>query len=314
MGPANADLAARPLRLGTRRSSLARWQAGWVAERLERLGVPIQLVPISTQGDIASGPIGSLGGQGLFTRELQRALLDGRIDLAVHSLKDLPTETVAGLTLAAVPPREDPHDVLVARGAARLENLPPAARVGTGSARRRAQLLHARPDLLLQDIRGNVDTRLRKLDEHQFDALVLAAAGLLRLGLQDRITQVLPEAIVLPAVGQGALGIEARADDHELLERIAPLDDLHARACVTAERELLSQLRGGCLAPVAAWARSVASGLLQLDAVVLSADGTQRIASRQSGPPQQARMLGGQAARELLAQGAAELIATARSG
>jgi hydroxymethylbilane synthase len=300
--------------LGTRRSALARWQADWVAERLERLGVPIQLVPVSTQGDVTSGPLRAIGGQGLFTREIQAALLDGRIDLAVHSLKDLPTETVAGLTLAAVPPREDPHDVLVATGAAGLEGLPPAARVGTGSARRRAQLLHARPDLNVQDLRGNVDTRLRKLDEGQFDALVLAAAGLLRLGLQDRITQVLPASIVLPAVGQGALGIEARADDHELLERIAPLDDFQARAGVTAERELLTQLRGGCLAPVAAWARPVPGGRLQLDAIVLSADGTQRIASRQSGPPQQARMLGAQAARELLAQGAAELIAAARGG
>lgn len=306
-----SDTAPQRLRLGTRASVLARWQADWVAAELRKLGVPVEMIPISTQGDVSSRPLGAIGGQGVFTKELQRALLDGAIDLAVHSLKDLPTERVAGLQLAAVPPRESTRDVLVSRLAATLDALPPTARVGTGSIRRRAQLLHARPDLQVAEIRGNVDTRLRKLDEGQYEAIVLAEAGLRRLGLGERITQILPAELMLSAVGQGALGIEARSDDGPTLQTLAFLDHPPTHRAVRAERALLAALGAGCLAPVGAWAR-MDGGQLQLDAVVLSPDGRERLSVCVSGPPDQAESLGQQAAADLLAQGAAELIGRLR--
>ena len=190
------------VRLGTRSSALARWQADWVTARLREAGARVEQVLIQTQGDVRSGPIGQLGGQGVFTKEIQRALLERRIDLAVHSLKDLPTEPIDGLQLAAVPPRESAGDVLVASAADTIWDLPPAACVGTGSIRRRAQLLAARPDLAVAEIRGNVDTRLRKLWQGDFAALILAEAGLRRLNLQQHITQVIPKSLMLPAVGQ----------------------------------------------------------------------------------------------------------------
>ncbi len=300
------------LRLGTRGSLLARWQAEWVAARLAELGVAVTLVPITTQGDVKTQPLGEIGGQGLFTKELQRALLDGQIDLAVHSLKDLPTAPVPGLVLAAVPERESTDDVLVSTVADRVESLPQAARVGTGSLRRKAQLLHLRPDLRVIDIRGNVETRLRKLDEGQYDAIVLAEAGLRRLGMTDRIAHVIPRTTMLPAVGQGALGIEARADDNATLAQVAPLDYAATHQAVLAERSLLWTLRGGCLAPVGAWAR-LEDGHLVLDAVVLSGDGSQKLTASGSAPFQDAKELGEKVARELLAQGAAELIAASRA-
>ncbi len=305
------DAGSPLLRLGTRSSALARWQAEWVAARLTDCGVRIQLVPIATKGDVTSGPLGSMGQQGLFTKEIQRALLAGEIDLAVHSLKDLPTDPVPNLILAAVPPREKNRDVLVSPRAATLEDLPPGARVGTGSIRRRAQLLHLRPDLTVLDIRGNVDTRLRKLDEGQYDAILLAEAGLLRLGLAHRMTQVIPPTSMLPAAGQGALGIESRADDAATRQVLTALDDPDTHHSVLAERVLLATLRAGCLAPVGAWAR-VVGGSLQLDAVVLSSDGTERLARSASGPPAAAEQIGAQVAAELLAAGADRLIATAR--
>ena len=193
-----------PLRLGTRGSALALWQAEWIAGRLRELGTAVELIRIQTAGDVSSQPLQAGGGQGLFTKEIQRALLDDRIDLAVHSLKDLPTEPVPGLVLAAVPPRESCGDVLVSNTARCLADLPPQAIVGTGSQRRRCQLLHHRPDLHVGDIRGNVDTRLRKLDEGEYDAIILAAAGLKRLGWSHRIAEVIPPSVMLPAVGQGA--------------------------------------------------------------------------------------------------------------
>ena len=302
---------ARRLRLGTRASALARWQADWVAAELTRLGVQVELIHVATQGDVSSRPLGAIGGQGVFTKELQRALLDGAIDLAVHSLKDLPTERVPGLRLAAVPDRESTRDVLVSRTADSFATLPNGARLGTGSIRRRAQLLHARPDLEILEIRGNVDTRLRKLDEGQYDAIVLAEAGLKRLGLAQRITQVLPQDVMLSAVGQGALGIEARDDDGPTLQALAPLDHPDTHAAVLAERALLAALRAGCLAPVGAWAR-VADGRLQLDAVVFSHDGRSRLAVGREGQVEEAVHIGEQAAADLLAQGAAQLIAVSR--
>lgn len=298
------------LRLGTRASALARWQAEWVAAQLQKRGTAVELVPITTQGDVKTGPLGQIGGQGLFTKELQRALLDDQIDLAVHSLKDLPTEPVDGLALAAVPERESTADVLISSRADRIESLAPGAKVGTGSLRRKAQLLHVRPDLIVEDIRGNVETRLRKLDEGQYDAIVLAEAGLKRLGFTSRITQIIPSAQMLPAIGQGALGIETRAEDHRTRSALAPLDDLESHQAVLAERTLLFTLRAGCLAPVGAHGR-VERGRLVLDAVVLSPDGRQRLVASGAADLPAAVPLGEQVAADLLAQGAAQLIAAA---
>jgi hydroxymethylbilane synthase len=275
------------------------------------LGVDVEMVPIATRGDASSKPLGIIGGQGVFTKEIQRALLDGDIDLAVHSLKDLPTEKVNALTLAAVPVRESPRDVLVSTMADAINALPSGARVGTGSMRRKAQLLHARDDLDIMDIRGNVDTRLRKLDEGRYDAIILAEAGLKRLGLENRITQLIPLSIMLPAIGQGALGIEARTDDADTLAAIAPLNHAETRSAVVAERAMLASLRAGCLAPVGAWGR-VQAGQLALDGVVLTDDGSQRIAAANTGPPDQAEQIGAEVAGRLLNDGAADLIASCR--
>jgi len=300
-----------PLRLGTRASALARWQAEWVAARLSERGVAVELVPITTQGDVKAGPLGQIGGQGLFTKELQRALLDGQIDLAVHSLKDLPTEPVPGLAIAAVPERESTADVLVSHRAERIESLAERARVGTGSLRRKAQLLHLRPDLVVEDIRGNVETRLRKLDEGQYDAIILAEAGLKRLGFADRISCVLPHSVMYPAVGQGALGIETRSDDQEARSLLAPLDHAQSHQRVLAERALLLSLRAGCLAPVGAFTQ-MKSVRLRLDAVVLSPDGNQRLTASNALMGDEAVEIGQLVAQQLLDQGAADLIAAAR--
>ncbi len=304
------------LRLGTRGSPLARWQAEWVAAQLTAAGVQVELVPITTQGDVQQvGPIGAIGTQGVFTKELQRALLDGRIDLAVHSLKDLPTDVVPGLCLAAVPLRESPGDALVSRDGCRFANLRAGANLGTGSTRRQAQLLHVRPDLRVSDVRGNVDTRLRKLREGQYDALVLAEAGLRRLGLADQITEILPREQILPAVGQGALGLETRSDDTGTRSVLARLDHPPTHWSVLAERGLLAALRGGCLAPVGAWGRFADDGRLLLDAVVLSPDGRQRLTTHVAAAVDSnaaAVELGEQAAAALIQQGASDLIRASR--
>jgi hydroxymethylbilane synthase len=294
-----------------------------VAERLQRLGCTVELIEIATRGDVERAQsIEEIGTRGVFTKEIQRALLAGDVDLGVHSLKDLPTEPVDGLVLAAVPERESPSDVLICRRPGATNRSAPntpysvlshGARVGTGSLRRQAQILHVRPDLQLADVRGNVDTRLRKLDEREFDAIILAEAGLRRLGLADRITQLLPNDVMLPAVGQGALGIECRADDAKTRAILANVENRATRAAVTAERALLEHLRGGCMAPVGAIAR-VESGKLQLSAVVLSADGTQRLAADHAESPDNAEALGRRVADALLAQGAAALIAESRGG
>ena len=299
------------LRLGTRASALARWQAEWVAAQLTELGVGVELVPITTQGDVKSGPLGQIGGQGLFTKELQRALLDEQIDLAVHSLKDLPTAPVEGLLIAAVPPRESTADVLISPQARRIGELPDEARVGTGSLRRKAQLLHLRPDLVIEDIRGNVETRLRKLEEGEYDAIILAEAGLKRLGLADRIRHVIPPTVMLSAVGQGALGIETRTDDARTRKLVALLDHEPTHLAVVAERMLLFTLRAGCLAPVGGLAQ-VAGERLTLSAVVLSPDGRQRVTAAAAMTTNDATYLGQAVAEELLAQGAAKLISGAK--
>ncbi|MBC8355364.1 MAG: hydroxymethylbilane synthase [Planctomycetes bacterium] len=316
--PTNGLTATKPrtestIRLGTRASALARWQAQWVASRLTELGASVELVFIKTGGDGTTTPITESSGQGLFTKEIQRALLDGRIDLAVHSLKDLPTERIEGLGLAAVPPRESPNDAFISNQVATVEHLPGESRVGTGSRRRQSQLLYARPDLAVVDIRGNVETRLQKLDDGEYDAIILAEAGLKRLGLGDRITQLLPPAVMLPAVGQGALGLETREDDASTIAVVGQLDDACTHACVLAERALLAALRGGCLAPIGAWGR-VLDDKLHLDAVVLSADGAARLVANAMGDIGSAVTLGESAARHLIEQGAAELIAGSREG
>jgi hydroxymethylbilane synthase len=300
------------LRIGTRASPLALWQAEWVAAELRAHGVEVELIRITTQGDVQQhGPIEQIG-TGIFTKEIQRALLDGQVDLSVHSLKDLPTEPIEGLCLAAVPDRAPVADALVSREGLALLDLPQRAVVGTGSSRRRSQLLHLRPDLQMADIRGNVDSRLRKVREGQYDAIVLAQAGLERLNLTAHITQTLPLTLMLPAVGQGALGLETRSGDTATREAVSLLDHPATNASVVAERALLFALRGGCLAPVGAWGRVEDDGQLHLSAAVLSVDGRQRLAAEVAAAPGDAVALGQRAAEELLAQGAAELIQAAR--
>jgi hydroxymethylbilane synthase len=304
------------LRIGTRASKLARWQSDWVAAALTAGGLQAEVVEIRTQGDLdQTGALRSLGGQGVFTNEIQQALRRGDVDVAVHSYKDLPTGPSAGLAVAAVGPREDPVDALVAAPGLSLASLPQGARVGTGSLRRQAQLRLCRSDLEVVGIRGNVDTRLRKLDEGQVDALVLAAAGLIRLGLAHRIVERLAPPRLLPAVGQGAVAIECRADDATACAAVAPLDHFPTRLATTAERALLAALRAGCSAPVAAWGRLV-DGRLLLDALVADPQGTeaQRVAHAIELPEAPgaalaaAERLGQSAAEDLLARGAAELM------
>ncbi|MGN6133984.1 MAG: hydroxymethylbilane synthase [Aureliella sp.] len=300
------------IRIGTRGSKLALWQAEWVAGQLRQLGYVAQLQIISTSGDVSTAPLSQVGGQGLFTKEIQRELLAERVDVAVHSLKDLPTLPIDGLCLAAVPPRETTADVLISRSGVGFAELPAGAKVGTGSSRRAAQLRHWRDDISVADIRGNVDSRLAKLDRGEFDAIVLAAAGLTRLGLTERITETLPSERILPAIGQGALGLECRASDSETRAALERLNDPPSLAEVRAERALLLKMLAGCLAPVAA--RGTARGnRVDLVARVLSLDGRRVISGAASGEIDEAAAVGEQLAGEMLSQGAGELIAQARA-
>jgi hydroxymethylbilane synthase len=298
----------RPIQIGTRGSRLALWQANYVAEMLRALAGAVQVVEIQTTGDrIRDRSLAEIGGEGLFTKEIQRAVLERSVDVAVHSLKDLPTVPVAGLVLAAVPRRGSVHDVFVSARFESVDQLPKGAMVATSSPRRRAQLLHFRPDLQVVPIRGNVETRLRKLEEENLDGLILAEAGLERLGLQHRINQILDDPWMLPAVGQGALGIECREDDSVLRELLAQVDDAATRWAVTAERSLLRNLGGGCNVPIAALAQCKAEGLT-LRAAVLDPDGKKRIYGQFVNQPDQAETLGQHAAKELAARGALELL------
>ena len=300
-------------RLGTRSSDLARWQASWVQQQLEKLGVEVRLVPITTSGDVQQGPLGTIGGQGLFTKEIQRALLDRRIDLAVHSLKDLPTEAVPGLSLAAVPQRAPVGDTLVCPNHGSLDELPKGAVVGTGSLRRQSQLLHVRGDLRIKDIRGNVETRIQKVEQGDYDATLLAEAGLRRLGLERHIAQLLPLEIILPAVGQGALGLETRDDDQATREAVGKLNHRPSHQAVVAERTMLLTLQGGCLAPIAAWAR-MEDDKLTLTGRVISPDGRRKLEATKAGDENEPAELGRQVADTLLGQGAAKLILASREG
>jgi len=295
------------VRIGTRGSPLALWQANHVASLLRPHAAP-QLVEIDTAGDqVRDVPLAQIGGEGVFTKEIQRALLDGRVDVAVHSLKDLPTVPMMGLLLAAVPPRGPAGDVFVSRRHRRFDDLPSGAVMATSSPRRRAQALHRRPDLRLVDIRGNVETRLRKLVEQDLDALILAQAGLERLGLDSAITEILDPSWMLPAVGQGALGLECRADSAEVLEVLQLLNDPPTYQAVLAERALLRALGGGCQVPVGASA-TVTGDALTLRSGVLSPDGRQRVEGTVTGPASDPEALGQQLAQDLLAQGAKELL------
>ncbi len=299
-----------PLRIGTRGSPLALWQARHVAERLRPLAAPrpVELVIIETAGDrVRDLALSQIGGDGVFTKEIQRALLDETVDVAVHSLKDLPTTHVEGLALAAVPQRGSTGDAFVSKRHRRFDDLPPAAAVGTSSLRRRAQALHRRPDLRLLNLRGNVETRLRKLVEQDLDAIILAQAGLERLELGEHVTEILDPVWMLPAVGQGALGLECRASDTVARTLLRALDDMPTRQAVLAERAVLRGLGGGCLVPIGASA-SVEGDRLTLRAAVLPPDGSRRIAGELSGPAEQAEALGRQLAEELLAKGARKLL------
>ena len=303
-----------PLRLGTRRSQLALAQSRMVAADVTRAtGRPVELVEITTYGDVSREALAQIGGTGVFVSALREALLDGRIDFAVHSLKDLPTAAPDGLMLAAVPTREDPGDVLVARGRRTLAELPAGSRIGTGSPRRMAQLRMLRPDLDVVAIRGNVDTRIAYVACHELDAVVLARAGLARHGRLDVVTDVLDPARMLPAPGQGALAIECRAAadaaSAELAALLGGLDDPLTRAAVTAERALLAALEAGCSAPVGAYAEAAQDDeLLHLSAVAACVDGSDNVRLSATGPLAEAGLLGRHLAAEMLAKGAAGLM------
>jgi hydroxymethylbilane synthase len=308
--------AAARLRIGTRASALARWQAQHVAARLtECPGAPaIELVHIRTEGDVQSEvPLWKVGGRAFFTREIDRALLEGKVDIAVHSLKDLPTRIEPGVVLAATLSRGDPRDVLLSRSGAPLERLPRGARIGTSSLRRRAFLARARPDAVLLELRGNVPTRIERLRRGEYDAVVLAAAGLARLGLTAEVSEYLDAERFPPAVSQGVIAVCARADDAEALRWLAPLEDPEARLASSAERTLLRRLEGGCQVPLGALA-TLREGTLTLEACVCALDGRRYLAARGEAPArsEEAEALGTRLAEELLARGAGALIAERR--
>lgn len=299
------------LRIGARGSALSLAQTQLVAAALSA-HADVEVIPIRTTGDRLSRLEAEMTGKDLFTREIDEALLEGRIDLGVHSLKDLPSRLPTGLLLAAVPAREDPSDVLVSRDGATLDALLPGVRVGTSSSRRRAQILAARPDAQVLEARGNVDTRIRRMKEGRWEAIVLARAGLARLGRLDEVTQALPASVMLPAIGQGALAVVARADDASVREEVARLDDPTSHREVIAERALLDLLDAGCRAPVAGLAR-VRDGWLLLSGAVFAPDGSRTLRSETRGSADDAEAIGREVAMGLLEQGAADLIALARA-
>jgi hydroxymethylbilane synthase len=296
------------LRLGTRKSPMAVAQSSLVAQVItERTGRRVELVGVTTHGDVSRGQLAQIGGTGVFVSALRERLADGEVDLAVHSLKDLPTGQPDGIVLAAVPLRDDPRDALIARDGAKLADLPPGATIGTGSPRRAAQLLVLRKDLRCVPIRGNADTRLGKVMAGELDAVVLAYAGLARIGRLDAVSQVFEPDDMLPAPGQGALAVECRAGDTPLAELLAAIDDPLSRAAVTAERTVLATLEAGCHAPVAAYATGTADQL-HLEAAVIATDGRQVLRERGGGAPADAERLGRDLAGRLLIGGAGSLI------
>jgi len=304
-GPTRSTLV-----IGTRGSQLAIWQAEWVQAQLKQMAPDLSVVlkRIQTSGDkIQDVPLAKVGGKGLFVKEIEEALLRKDIDLAVHSMKDLPADLPTGLTIICIPEREDPRDALLTRDGKNLDALPIGARVGTSSLRRQSQLLHARPDLQIEMLRGNVDTRLRKLQENHFDAIVLAASGLRRLGWDAHITECLPLSVSLPAIGQGALGIEGREDDSFVRELVAKLEHQPTRVTVTAERTLLKRLEGGCQVPIAGHA-VLQGDCLTLDGLVASLDGKRYVRYSLAGSMSEPESIGTTVAEELLDRGAQPIL------
>ena len=298
----------RHLRIGSRGSILARWQAEFVRKQLFQItGEEAEIVIIKTSGDkMQQAPLTQIGGKGIFIKELEEALLEESVDLAVHSVKDIPTDTPGRLFFPAVCRRDDVRDCLVSNNGTLLANLKQGARVGTSSLRRQAQLRHHRPDLDIRELRGNVDTRLRKVESGEYDAIVLSKAGLDRLGWSQKITEPLSTEISLPAVGQGAIAIESRVKDQEAAQILGKLDDEETRTVIIAERALLSALQGGCQVPLGAWAR-IGRGELVMEAVVCSVDGVQYVRQKIAGAPSEAAELG-QRMAQLLIEGGARTI------
>ena len=300
----------KKLVVGTRNSKLALWQANYIAEciRTQYPEIEVILHHIMTTGDkILDVPLAKIGGKGLFTKEIEIAMLAGEIDLAVHSLKDMPTELPPGLLLAAITERVDPGDALISPKYGTIDNLPNGAKVGTSSLRRKAQLLKYRPDLIISDLRGNLDTRLKKLDTEGLDAIILAVAGLKRLGWQNLITQVMPHDICLPAVGQGALALEARTNDLEIRTMLKFLNNQETRWTVEAERSYLAEVEGGCQIPIGVYGY-IKQELLVLEAVILSVDGQQHIRQTISGQPSEGIELGRTLAQSMLNAGGREIL------
>ena len=299
----------RPLRIGTRGSLLAKWQAEFVRKQLfAATGVEAEIVIIKTSGDrMQQAPLTQIGGKGIFIKELEDALLEESVDLAVHSVKDIPTDTPSRLCFPAVCRRDDVRDCLMSPKGTTLANLREGARVGTSSLRRHAQLKHIRPDLDVRDLRGNVDTRLRKVESGEYEAILLAKAGLDRLGWSQRITEILAPEVCMPAVGQGAIAVEARLNDAEAADALVKLDDAETRTAIICERALLAALQGGCQVPLGAWAR-IERGELVLEACVCSVDGTQYVKQRATTPPDQATQLGQHMATLLIEAGAQNIL------
>ncbi len=299
------------LRIATRKSPLALWQAQHIADILQQhhSNLEIELVKMTTSGDrFLKDKLQTIGGKGLFVKELEEALLANRADIAVHSMKDVPFTLPAGLMIAAISKRENPYDALVSKEYACLADLPPKACVGTSSLRRQSQLLAQRPDLNIISLRGNLQTRLEKLDRHEYDAIVLAVSGLKRMGLEQRIVEIIPESIMLPACGQGALGIECRTADNEILELIAPLNDVKTALCVSAERQVNTLLGGNCHVPLAVYAQYLNTHELLIQAKVASADGVTQLFAQQQGTATHSQHLATQCAEHLLKQGADKLL------
>jgi len=298
------------IRIATRKSPLALWQAEHVRSCLQQAhpGIEVELLTMSTQGDkILDTPLAKIGGKGLFVKELEQAMLEGRADIAVHSMKDVPVELPSGLHLAVILTREEPRDAFVSNHYSGFADLPQGARVGTSSLRRQAQLKKQRPDLKILDLRGNVGTRLKKLDENQFDAIILASAGLIRLDMAERITEMLDTGICLPAIGQGAVGIECRSDDAELNILLEALNDDDTQICVAAERALNERLEGGCQVPIAGHA-ILENDQLFMRALVGRIDGSEIVSGELSGPRADAEAMGVVLADDLLSRGAAEIL------
>jgi len=299
------------LRIATRKSPLALWQAEYVKAELERhhSDLEVELVPMSTRGDkILDTPLAKIGGKGLFVKELEHALLEDRADIAVHSMKDVPMTFPKGLGLSVICEREDPFDAFVSNTYASLDELPEGARVGTSSLRRQCQLLARRPDLQLVDLRGNLGTRLNKLDAGEYDAIILAVAGLKRLGMPQRIRQVIDSDWILPAGGQGAVGIEARCDDERVQKLLEPLNHRETAYRVIAERAVNNRLQGGCQVPIGAYA-TVEGETLHLQALVGAVDGSEIIFAQDEGPVSEAEAIGSALAEDLLARGADKILA-----